>query len=174
VSAVRIVLHHVRMGVADVQLREEPPGGPTGHALRAEFWSEVGEACGLPLEGGPPAADLVDLVEPSGAFVVAVRGAEGLGCVGVRQLPGGQVEVKRLFVSSRARGLGLSRRLLAWCEEWGRARGATRIVLDTHGSLTAARGLYVATGFSEVEPYNDNPHAQHWYAKDLAAGPPAR
>lgn len=162
----RIVIHHVRMG-SEVQVREEPPGGPYGHSLRAEFWAEVAVTAGLPLDDGPPPGDLVDLVAPVGAFAVAVRGDEPLGCVGVRQLPGGEVEVKRLFVSSRARGLGLGRRLLTWCEDWARARGASRIVLDTHGSLTAARALYLATGYDEVERYNDNPHAQHWYAKTL-------
>jgi predicted PurR-regulated permease PerM/predicted N-acetyltransferase YhbS len=165
-AVIRIVFHHVRMG-AEVQVREEPPGGPFGASLRAEFWSEVAVTAGLALGDGPPASDLVDLVAPDGSFVVAVRGDEALGCVGVRSVPGGAVEVKRLFVSSRARGLGLGRRLLTWCEDWGRSRGATRIVLDTHGSLTPARALYLSAGFEEVDRYNDNPHAQHWYAKDL-------
>lgn len=162
------VLHHVRMGADELRLREEAPGGAVGHALRAEFWAETAVTTGLTLGDGPPTGDLTDLVEPSGAFVVAVRGEEPLGCVGVRELPGGEVEVKRLFVSSRARGLGSGRRLLGWCEEWARARGANRLVLDTHGSLTAARALYLSAGFVEVERYNDNPYAQHWYAKPLA------
>lgn len=155
------------MGADEPRLREETPGGAVGHALRAEFWAEVAVTSGLALDDGPPASDLVDLVAPSGAFVVAVRGEEPLGCVGVRELPGGEVEVKRLFVSSRARGLGAGRALLTWCEEWARARGSSGLVLDTHGSLTAARALYLSAGFVEVERYNDNPHAQHWYAKRL-------
>ncbi len=42
-----------------------------------------------------------------------------------------------------------------------------RLVLDTHGALTAARALYLSAGFREVERYNDNPHAQLWFAKEL-------
>ena len=148
-------------------MHEEAPGGAVGHALRAEFWAEVAQTTGLALEDGPPAGDLVDLVAPSGAFVAALRGAEPVGCVGVRDLPSGDVEVKRLFVSARARGLGAGRRLLSWCEDWAHERGAGRLVLDTHGSLTAARSLYLTAGFVEVERYNDNPHAEHWYAKPL-------
>jgi GNAT superfamily N-acetyltransferase len=154
--------------VGEVVVTEAPPGGDVGRSLRAEYWSEVAATTGLALADGPPAGDLVDLVAPRGTFLVATRGGAGLGCVGVRALADGDAEVKRLFVSSRARGLGLGRRLLTRAEDWARARGARRLVLDTHGALTAARGLYLAAGFAEVEPYNDNPHAQHWYAKPLA------
>ena len=148
-------------------VEEGLPGGDVGRPLRAEFWSEVAASTGLTLEGGPPEGDLVDLVAPRGTFLVATRDGVGLGCVGVRALDGGDAEVKRLFVSSRARGLGLGRRLLTAAEDWARARGAHRLVLDTHGVLTAARALYASAGFAEVERYNDNPHAQHWYAKPL-------
>ena len=156
------------MGAGELQVRAESPGGPVGHALRARFWAEAAAVTGLALGDGPPASDLVDLVAPSGAFVVAVRDGEPLGCVGVRGLSGGEVEVKRLFVDPAARGLGLGRRLLGWCEDRARDRGASRLVLDTHGVLTAARALYLSAGFVEVERYNDNPHAQHWYVLTLA------
>ncbi|WP_432562462.1 GNAT family N-acetyltransferase [Kineococcus sp. SYSU DK003] len=157
--------------MSEVQLREEPPGGDAGRFLRSAFWSEVSEIADLPAdEDGAPPGDLVDLVPPRGAFVVAVRGDEPLGCVGVRELADSSVEVKRLYVSGAARGLGVGRRLLTWCEDWARSRGAARLVLDTHGALTAARGLYGSAGFVEVEPYNDNPHAQLWFAKALTSG----
>ncbi|WP_432544127.1 GNAT family N-acetyltransferase [Kineococcus sp. SYSU DK002] len=154
-----------------VRLQEEPPGGDAGRFLRSAFWAEASRIADLPAdEDGAPPGDLVDLVPPGGSFVVAVRDGEPLGCVGVRELADGSVEVKRLYVTGRARGLGLGRRLLTWCEDWARARGAARVVLDTHGELTAALGLYRSAGFVEVEPYNDNPHAQLWFAKALTSG----
>lgn len=159
------VPHHDRTGAGELQVRAESPGGPVGHAVRARFWAEAAAVTGLALGDGPPASDLV---APSGAFVVAVRDGEPLGCVGVRGLSGGEVEVKRLFVDPAARGLGRGRRLLGWCEDRARDRGASRLVLDTHGALTAARALYLSAGFVEVERYDDNPHAQHWYALTLA------
>ena len=44
------------------------------------------------------------------------------------------------------------------------------LVLDTHHTLEAAGALYAATGFVAIEPYNDNPNATRWYAKNLDAG----
>ncbi|MEZ0494048.1 GNAT family N-acetyltransferase [Kineococcus sp. TBRC 1896] len=151
------------------ELHEEPPGGPAGRFLRTAFWCETAAVTGLPLGGGAPRSDLTDLVAPHGTFVVA---GERLGCVGVRLLPDGAAEVKRLFVTPQARGTGLGRRLLTWCEDWARDRGAARLVLDTHGALTAACSLYLSAGFHEVERYNDNPHAQLWFAKTVRAGTP--
>ncbi|MEW1956766.1 GNAT family N-acetyltransferase [Kineococcus sp. NPDC059986] len=145
-------------------LHEEPPGGPAGRFLREQFWAEAAAATGSPLAPAALDVDLTTLVPPQGAFVVA---GERLGCVGVRTLPDGAVEVKRMFVTPAARGTGLGRRLLLWCEDWARERGASRLVLDTHAALTAACTLYRSSGFQEVERYNDNPHAQVWFAKEF-------
>jgi hypothetical protein len=40
--------------------------------------------------------------------------------------------------------------------------------LDTRGDLTEARSLYAARGYREVSAYNANPHAEHWFEKELA------
>jgi hypothetical protein len=45
--------------------------------------------------------------------------------------------------------------------------GATEIVLDTNERLEAAQSLYRSSGYVDVEPYNDNPNATHWFRKDL-------
>jgi ribosomal protein S18 acetylase RimI-like enzyme len=47
--------------------------------------------------------------------------------------------------------------------------GAQRCVLDTHESLTTAIAMYRRTGWIEVPPYNVNPEATHWFAKDLTS-----
>ena len=153
---------------ADVTVREEPPGSPAGRLLRVQYWQDVTTTTGLSAGGGPPESDVVDLAAPAGAFFVAARAGTDLGCAGVRLLgDGADAEVKRLYVAPAARGLRLGRRLLERTEEWARARGARRLVLDTRACLLAARGLYASAGFGEVEPYNDNPHAEVWYAKPL-------
>jgi ribosomal protein S18 acetylase RimI-like enzyme len=46
--------------------------------------------------------------------------------------------------------------------------GATEIVLDTNERLEAAQSLYRSSGYIDVEPYNDNPNATHWFSKSLA------
>jgi hypothetical protein len=34
-------------------------------------------------------------------------------------------------------------------------------------ALTEAIGLYRAAGYEEIERFNDEPHAHHWFAKPL-------
>ena len=48
-----------------------------------------------------------------------------------------------------------------------RAFGAAELVLDTHHSLEAAGSLYARSGFTAIEPYNDNANATRWYGKTL-------
>jgi hypothetical protein len=40
-------------------------------------------------------------------------------------------------------------------------------VLDTNERLEAAQSLYRSSGYIDVEPYNDNPNATHWFRKVL-------
>jgi hypothetical protein len=39
--------------------------------------------------------------------------------------------------------------------------------LDTNRSLVEAIELYRRSGFVEVPPFNDEPHANHWFEKRL-------
>jgi hypothetical protein len=41
------------------------------------------------------------------------------------------------------------------------------VVLDTNETLTEAISMYERAGYRPIERYNDNPDAQHWFAKDL-------
>jgi GNAT superfamily N-acetyltransferase len=108
------------------------------------------------------------LAGESGVFLV-VRDADRLvGCVGLREIAPGVCEIKRMYVRPEVRGRGIGAALLAEAEGAARARGAREIRLDTMAGLTEARSLYAARGYVEVERYNDNPYAEHWYAKPLA------
>ncbi|HEY8590669.1 MAG TPA: PadR family transcriptional regulator, partial [Naasia sp.] len=60
------------------------------------------------------------------------------------------------------------RLLLAKLERRAAGFGARTVVLDTNASLEAAGGLYRSSGYTAVEPYNDNPNATHWYRKQLS------
>jgi GNAT superfamily N-acetyltransferase len=94
---------------------------------------------------------------PGGALLLAVRGDEVLGCVGLRALQGDLAEMKRLYVRPAARGLRLGRQLaLAICER-ARQAGYARICLDTMPPMVAARQLYASMGFAEVPAYTFNP-----------------
>jgi DNA-binding MarR family transcriptional regulator len=83
---------------------------------------------------------------------------------------------KRMWVAPSARGLGVGRRLLTELETYAAIRGVRTVRLETNRSLTEAIGLYRSAGYAEVEPFNDETYAHHWFEKQLDAqhpsGPP--
>ena len=112
-------------------------------------------------------ADPAELTPPSGLQLVARRREQPLGC-GALKLHGDEpAELKRMWVSPEARGLGLGRRLLRELEQRAADAGARAIRLETNGSLTEAIALYRASGYDEVAPFNDEPYAHHWFEKAL-------
>jgi ribosomal protein S18 acetylase RimI-like enzyme len=70
-------------------------------------------------------------------------------------------------VSPSVRGLGVGRRLLRELEDRAREACAGATCLETNGSLTEAISLYRSAGYAEVEPFNDEPYAHHWFEKRL-------
>ena len=119
--------------------------------------------------------DASQFVAEAGDFVVASLEQVPIGCGGVRRISDGEsagapvvrFEVKHLWLSPEARGHGAGRALLNELERRAIALGAQQLVLDTNESLAAAGGLYRSSGYRTTEPYNDNPNATHWYAKDV-------
>lgn len=108
-------------------------------------------------------------ISPRGVFVVLNDEEFGdVGCGGIRLLEAGRYEVKHLYVRPGGRGRGWGRQILDDLESRARQWGATELVLDTHHTLTAAGGLYTASGFVEIPQYNDNSNATRWYGKSLA------
>jgi DNA-binding MarR family transcriptional regulator/GNAT superfamily N-acetyltransferase len=108
-----------------------------------------------------------ELTPPAGCFLIAYLDGEPLGCGGVKHLPGGPSDIKRMWVSPSARGLGLGRLLLGQLEQRVRDSGATVARLETNRVLVEAIALYRSAGYREVPAFNDEPFAHHWFEKPL-------
>lgn len=96
---------------------------------------------------------------PAGALLLA-RGDSGaaLGCVAMRLLdPPFICEVKRLYVSPAARGLGVGSALITAIVEQARSRGYREMRLDTLPTMADAQRLYRGFGFEDIEAYYDTP-----------------
>ena len=114
-------------------------------------------------------AEAAELTLPAGLLLVATRAGEPVGCGALKLHPGdGIAEVKRMWVSPGARGLGLGRRLLAELERQAARHGVRLLRLETNRNLTEAITMYRAAGFREVAAFNDEAYAHHWFEKPIA------
>lgn len=106
-------------------------------------------------------AKLPDLhARPKGIILLA-RDLTGIavGCGMIHALDPKTSEIKRVFVSERARGQGVARMICETLITQAKADGFARIVLDTSRSLTAAQHLYGKLGFAQRDAYQPIPKA---------------
>lgn len=108
---------------------------------------------------------------PHGVFLLATIESLPVGCGSLKFHGDAPAELKRIWVASTTRGLGVGRRLLAALEDAAVAGGAPAVQLDTNGVLTEAITMYRSSGYVEVPPYNDEPYADLWFEKRLARRP---
>ena len=95
------------------------------------------------------------LAAPDIRFFVARGDGEALGCGALRIDAEGYGEVKRMFVSPRARGLKLGRRILERIETAAREERLDSLRLETGIHQPEALGLYRAAGFIERGPFGE-------------------
>jgi len=112
-------------------------------------------------------ADADELTPPAGLLLVARLRGELVGCGALKLHGKAPAELKRMWVSPSVRGLGLGRRLLRELEDRAREAGAKAARLETNRTLREAISLYRASGYREVDAFNDEPYAHHWFEKRL-------
>ena len=153
---------------ASVKVATEAPDSPDARLCLEAYFREL-EAR---FEGGfDAAADdsarAEDMTPPSGLFVVARLEDEAVGCGGFKRVGETTGEIKRVWTAPSARGMGVARRVLRTLEALAREAGVKTLRLDTNRALTEAHALYRSEGYREIARFNDNPYADHWFAKRL-------
>ncbi|HET6849158.1 MAG TPA: GNAT family N-acetyltransferase [Gaiellales bacterium] len=156
-------------GVASiVEIGQADPGDPDARWCVARYVEELAERFE---DGFDPArslpADDADLRPPRGVLLVARLRGGPVGCGAVKLHGDAPAELKRMWVSPAARGIGLGRRMLHELEAFAEAAGAPAVRLETNRALTQAIALYRSAGYEEVPAFNDERYAHHWFEKRL-------
>jgi DNA-binding MarR family transcriptional regulator/GNAT superfamily N-acetyltransferase len=156
------------MRAAAVSVEVADPADADARACIEAYLAELAERfeSGFDPTRGP-SADPGELVPPSGLFLLARLDGEALGCAALKRIGADIGEIKRMWVSPSARGLGIAQRLLDALEQHAAAMGMSTLRLDTNRTLTEARALYARNGYREIPAYNDNPYADHWFEKRI-------
>ena len=167
VAAMRKVERLITTSMVDLRV-VDPAGADARRCLRAYF-AELGRRSEIPFDPTKgPSAEPHELRAPVGAFVIAYLGEDAIGCGAVKHHRGLASEIKRMWVAESARGLGTGRRLLDELEQLARDHGAPAARIETNEALVEAIAMYRSSGYLEVEPFNDEPFADHWFEKSFA------
>lgn len=153
-----------------VQVEIEDPASSDAQYCMGEYFKELDTRFD---DGFDPdlsiSADIDELTDPAGLLLVARLRDEPIGCAALKFHGAEPAEIKRMWISQSARGLGLGRRLLCELEAIAIERDIETVRLETNKSLTEAINLYRSNGYSEVTAFNREPFAHHWFEKKLGA-----
>ncbi|SCG55170.1 bifunctional helix-turn-helix transcriptional regulator/GNAT family N-acetyltransferase [Micromonospora halophytica] len=152
-----------------VEIEKCPPGDRRARACVRAYARDVARRFD---DGFDPALSSPvhdeDLVPPAGVFLLATLRSEPVGCGAVKLHRDAPAEIKRVWVADTVRGLGVGRRILSELERHAAERGWRTVRLDTNRRLTEAIAMYRSAGYREIEPYNTERYAHHWFEKHLA------
>ncbi len=141
-------------------------GGPGSEMIAAMRHELATMYEGLELDGAAmPKAGPAELGPPYGAFIVGWAEDEPVCCGGIKRLPDGACEIKRMFVVPAWRGRGVARHLLHALEDRARSLGYTVLRLDTGPRQAGAQRLYESEGYRAIANFNDNPIASFFGEK---------
>jgi DNA-binding MarR family transcriptional regulator/GNAT superfamily N-acetyltransferase len=167
VEAMGVVERLLTAGLVEVEI--EDPATTAARLCIESYFAELDTR----FDGGfdpeqSISADVDELTEPAGLLLVAHLHGEPIGCGALKLHDREPAEIKRMWVAPSARGLGVGRRILSELEEHARRRGVKHVRLETNKTLKEAGALYRSAGYVEVEAFNDEPYAHHWFEKRLS------
>jgi DNA-binding MarR family transcriptional regulator/GNAT superfamily N-acetyltransferase len=165
---------HLLLTASMVEIESVDPDSAGARSCLREYADELDRR----FEGGfDPAdslpADADTLRPPEGLFLLATLHDEPVGCGALKLHGDGPTELKRMWVSPAVRGLGVGRRLLDQLERRAVEHGSRVIHLETNRALLEAVAMYRSAGYREVDAFNAEPYADHWFEKDLGHDTPA-
>jgi GNAT superfamily N-acetyltransferase len=165
-----------------VEFRDCPMDEEPAAALAQGMRDEIAVMYdGLVLDGPDmPKAGPDELSPPGGTFIVGyqvggseknrLRNLDGetpVCCGGLKRLPDGACEIKKMFVLESARGRGVARELLVELERRARELGYEVARLDTGPRQPRAQRMYERAGYAAIENFNANPVATFFGEKRL-------
>jgi DNA-binding MarR family transcriptional regulator/GNAT superfamily N-acetyltransferase len=146
----------------------EPPATADARWCFDQYFAELdrrfdgGFDPGLSISASPR-----ELTPPSGLLIVGRLRGRPIGCGALKFHKGQPAELKRMWIDESVRGLGVGQRLLAELERYARKARVKVLRLETNRALSEAIGLYRRSGYVEVEAFNAEPYAHHWFKKEL-------
>lgn len=152
---------------------------PHGHEERClpvvrELFREYAASLGVDLAFQDFERELASLpgryAPPRGCILVAYVDDAPAGCIAMRPLDDQRCEMKRLWVRSGFRGVGLGEHLSRALIGRARAVGYKAMRLDTLAPMQSAQRLYRALGFREIPAYYANPLPGTVYMERELAG----
>lgn len=151
-----------------VELVLEAPDTTAARSCLAQYYAELVER----FESGFDPAQGNELAEaemrpPAGYLILARVDDEPIGCGVLKRLTAKAGEIKRVWIAPQMRGCGVADKLMDRLEAQARTAGFDIVKLDTNRALTEAHALYRKRGYYEIERYNANPYAHHWFEKKI-------
>ena len=161
---------HPRAAAAGViEIRHEPPDSPPSRgACGTSTWRSCASASArTSCRPRRIFGTVDDFRGPNSAWLVLYDDGEPVACAGLRELEPGIAEIKRMFVTPRARGRGYARRLLAELEGLARDAGQRRMRLFTTDMLPEAMALYASAGYTVRSAHPQESRTEFWLEKAL-------
>jgi GNAT superfamily N-acetyltransferase len=146
---------------SDLVFRAVPAGTGDAADMVAAMVAEMRDLYdGLDLDAPDmPKAGPTELGPPGGVYLVGYRDGAPVCGGGLKRLPDGTCEIKRMYVAPEARRGGVARALLAALEDAARGLGYRIVRLDTGARQPHAIAFYEASGYRRVGNFNNNPAA---------------
>jgi DNA-binding MarR family transcriptional regulator/GNAT superfamily N-acetyltransferase len=159
---------HLLLTAAGVEFREVGSTSPAAKWCLSRYFEELARRfdTGFDPERSV-AARPSEFSPPNGVFLVAEVDGRTVGSGCVTRVGPRIGYIKRMWLDESLRGLGLGRRLLAALERAAEGLGCFVVRLETNSALHQAIQLYKNSGYEEVDAFNDEVYAHHWFEKGL-------